>query len=125
MPASRLPVTPPPLPNLLPRTGRRPFPVDVTDHGDEYLVEADLPGFARQHVDVAVRGNGIEIAAYPSVAAADAPAGPLVKRRGGSEPMRRTVTLPEPIDGARSSATISNGLLQVWIPKLPVDVERS
>ncbi len=40
------------------REGRRPdFRTDITDEGDHYLLEADLPGFRREDIHLELAGN--------------------------------------------------------------------
>ena len=40
-----------------------PYGVDVRDHGDHIFVEAELPGFKKEEVDVRVENQTLTIAA--------------------------------------------------------------
>jgi HSP20 family protein len=110
----------PVLPNVVP-TGGRTIPVDVTDFGDAFVVEADLPGFRKQQVDVSVEGSRVEVVAHPPDEGEGG--GPFAKRRQGKAPLRRVVTLPEPVYETRASASFADGVLEVRLPKRRTDVE--
>jgi len=93
-----------------PRTDRaEPFPVDVEDHGDSFLVAAELPGRRKQDLDVAVRKDKLQI-----VADGESEETSAVRRRGRPRgEVRRVIRLPEAVDERRVSASYSDGIL--WI----------
>jgi HSP20 family protein len=93
---------------------RAPFPVDVEDRGDEYVVTADLPGLRTQDVDVRVRKRKLQIEADFGDEAASPKYRRKERRRGDRN---RVVTFPDPVDESRVSATYQAGVLQVRAPK--------
>jgi HSP20 family protein len=88
-------------------------PADVSETGESYLVEIDLPGARREDVHVEVRDQELIVT------------GEL----GGSQqghPWRRArpagrfecrVTLPGPVDADRTTADLAAGVLTVTLPK--------
>lgn len=93
------------------RTG--PFPVDVEDHGDEFVVSADLPGLRKQDLDVSVRNDRVQITADFGERAE----GRYHRTERERGPARRVVRLPEPVDETRLSAAYDAGVLWVTLPK--------
>ncbi len=109
-------------------TDARPTPaiaVDVAEHGDEYVVTADLPGVRKQDIDVTVRKNRVQILAEPE----DDPenAGTFGARAREEGRISRTIRLPERVNENRTTAEYLNGRLRVTLPKREqhrsVDVE--
>lgn len=85
-----------------------PFPVDVTDRGDAFLVPAELPGLRTRALDVAVGGDRLRIGADFGD-----DAGTSLRRerdRGIASP---TIAPPEPVDEDHVSASDDDGGLRV------------
>lgn len=76
--------------------------VDVYENADEYLVVADLPGVSQEKLDVSfVRGEL------------------TLEGVNGGRMYRRVFTLPDGIDGTHVAARLTQGVLQVHLPKAP------
>lgn len=88
------------------------FPIDVADRGDEYFVSAELPGFRKQQLHLAVRGNRLRIAAED-----DEEEPGTDRRRPKRGTVRRVVHLPEKIDEKRVSASYDDGILWITLKK--------
>lgn len=128
-----LPVSPSPLRNAL----RRPLPafgfaaadeasttrpprMDVLESDTGYQVVLDMPGVAKEQLDVNVVGRRVEISTRPAAAAegADADKAPrALYRERGTAPYARTVVLPEEVDNAQSQARLDNGVLTLMLAK--------
>ncbi|KAI0785260.1 HSP20-like chaperone [Abortiporus biennis] len=120
--------------------------VDVTEDGNNYVVEADLPGVKKENVEVRIGDGGRSITiegkvvsrspepqastegtdtakttpTAASTAVTTAPTGnQLTTERSfvGSSTFTRTVWLPRPIDSSNVSATLNDGVLTVKVPK--------
>lgn len=89
--------------------------VDVSDHGDELVVVADLPGFDREEIDLTVEDGRLTIAASHDAESDDEDA-TYVHRERARRAVRRTVSLPAEVDEDGASATYSNGVLTVTLP---------
>lgn len=115
MPPSKR-ITPDRLRTRVNRIGGRtePFPVDISDRGDEITVSAELPGLRKQDLDISVRKDKLQIVA--DFGDDDGEATYLKRERGRGE-MRRVIQLPEPIDEKHVSASYDNGVLWVTLKK--------
>jgi HSP20 family protein len=90
-------------------------PVDLYETPDGFVLAAELPGLAREDIDIQAEENRI-------VVRGERPAGHVpceqyhrVERGHGR--FSRAFLLPEPIDVNAVSADLKNGLLTVTIPK--------
>jgi len=88
-------------------------PADVSETGDAFLVEVDLPGARREDVHVQMQDQDLVIT------------GEFGERQRG-HPWRRArpagrfecrITLPGPVDADRTTATLDAGVLTVSLPK--------
>lgn len=103
----------------LPRSD--PFPVDVSDRGEEFLVAADLPGLRTQAIDVSVRKDRLRIAADFGDEAGDVGAsdsGTYLRRERPRGEVARVVRLPERVDEERVTASYDpDGVLRIVLRK--------
>lgn len=90
-----------------------PFPVDVSDRGDAYVLAAVLPGRSPEQLHVSVRGPVVEIAADP------ARMGPAGQPR---ERVHRAIVLDEPVMPAAARTTYDGSILAITLPKRPAMV---
>lgn len=93
--------------------------VDVSDHGDELVVVADLPGFDREEIDLSVTESQLTIAASNESDSEESDEEhTYVHRERSSRTVRRNISLPVDIDAEGASATYTNGVLTVTLPTL-------
>jgi HSP20 family protein len=88
--------------------------LDVYTEGDNYVIEAALPGLNPDAVSVEVLGNQVTISGeYPA-----APEGRqyLLRERAAGR-FRRTLTLPSDVDVAKAEGHYEHGLLRLTAPK--------
>ena len=95
-------------------TGAYP-PLNMFRQGDDFVVIAELPGVARDDVDVQVHGNRVRIAGKKTV---DMPqdAG-LHRRERVAGRFDRSVALPVEIDADGVKAEYRNGILALFLPR--------
>ncbi len=95
--------------------GGSAVPVDLLDSGDDFVIIADLPGYARDDIDLTVAEETLRIDAERDT---DEEAGEIIRqeRRRGSA--SRSVRLPEPVDETETTATYRDGVLRVTLPKV-------
>ncbi|MFB6108441.1 MAG: Hsp20/alpha crystallin family protein [Haloplanus sp.] len=91
---------------------RASFPVDVADHGETFVVTADLPGLRTQDVDVSVRKDRVRI-----VADFGDDEGAYLRRERRRGGVSRVIRLPDAVDERRVSASYHDGLLRVTLRK--------
>ena len=86
-----------------------PFPVDVSDRGEEFVVAAVLIGVDRDRIDVRVDDRRVEIVAERAAADADDP------------PLRREIRLPTAVEPSTTSVAFTDGILELHLPKRDVE----
>jgi HSP20 family protein len=91
------------------------FAVDVAHHGDELVVTADVPGFEAEAFDVTVDEDRLTIRAE-SETESSADGDTYVHRERSHRSMRRTIRLPDDVDGENAAAVYRNGVLTVTMP---------
>ena len=93
--------------------------MDVAERKDAYVVQAELPGLTPEQVDVSFEKNVLTIRGTKPASFDAKSDGELrifaAERVSGS--FERSVRLPEFVDADRISATFSNGLLTLTVPK--------
>ena len=92
------------------------FPIDVTNGPDALLIEASLPGFKPEDVDVTVENGALSIHAETSSEQNKREGETLMQeiRRGT---VGRTIALPTGIEPDKATATFEHGVLKLRIPK--------
>ncbi len=102
-------------------TGVRSPALDVSETERGYTVLLDLPGVAKQDVQVSVEGRRVSITAQVQQAAetvSEAANGVRVLHRERSQArFERSFTLPAEIDQAEAQARLDNGVLTLQLPK--------
>ena len=102
------------LPSLVTAMAAWSPPVDIEEHDDAYVVEAELPGVDRKDVNIELVGNELTIT------------GEIKERERKGVLRRRTrkvgrfdfrVALPEQVDPDGIEAKLDEGVLTVRIPK--------
>jgi HSP20 family protein len=88
-------------------------PVDIFETGDGLVVKADLPGVAKQELDVRVENNLLTIRGKPS----HVPPGEPLYREYGLVNFFRQFELNEKVDQSKISAELTHGVLTLTLPK--------
>jgi HSP20 family protein len=94
--------------------------VDVADHGDRYVVTADLPGYEKEDIDVRLAAGALRIDADRELETAEADVDWL-RRERRRESVSRRVSIPDPVDEDGITAAYNNGVLTVELPKQDAD----
>jgi HSP20 family protein len=101
------------------------FPaVNLSEHGDAFLVEAELPGLGADQVDVSVNGEELVIrGSRPEISVGsdknDGGSDQMVwhRRERGAGSFERRLSLPAAIDAEHVEARLVDGVLRVTCPK--------
>jgi HSP20 family protein len=105
------------LPAMMTSTGMR---IDIAEYDDDVVVTADVPGFEKEDIDLSIAGDALTIIADRDVDSEEE-SDHYVRRERRHHAARRTVSLPVEVDEGAATASYSNGVLTVTLPKLVVD----
>ena len=102
--------------NEMPVPGTQQLSVDLADREDAFEVTADLPGHDREDIDLSVADRTLRISAEhdDSTEAGD---GDYLRRERRRRSVSRSLSLPEDVAEEEASATYTNGVLTVTLPK--------
>lgn len=94
-------------------------PIDVYETDHAYIITAEVPGLARDQVDIAVEDSRLTLQGRREIhpRTADAIHFHQVERSHGS--FRRTFEFVEKIDPDRVAADLADGVLTISLPKAP------
>lgn len=95
-------------------------PVDMRDHGDEYEIVADVPGYDTEEIELTFSDGSITIDASREAETEEADEGHYVHRERQTS-VSRSIRLPEAVDEDAISANYVNGTLTVVAPKADVE----
>jgi len=90
--------------------------VDLVDEGKRFVVHAELPGVAKDKIDVALTKDGVEISAETDVETEDKGKNFVVRERFYSH-VYKQLSFPEEVIPEKAESTFKDGLLEVCIPK--------
>ena len=96
--------------------------VDVVDEDDRFVVTADVPGYDSDDIDVTLPdATTLRISAEHTEGTeserGDPAEGVFVRRERRRTATSRTVTLPEPVEEDRTTASHQHGVLTIELPK--------
>jgi HSP20 family protein len=106
-----------------PFAGLRGPAVNVWEKDDGFVLEAELPGFSMDEVDVTVEGKDVVLRGErkPETPAEDST---VHKRERWSGKFERRLEFPIEIDVAKAEATMRDGVLTLTLPKSPAAAAR-
>ena len=90
------------------------YPVDIHEHDDHLIVEAELPGFKREEINVTLEQGVLTIHAERS--AEEKPGTPHLNERRFTR-VSRSFRLGQAVDEAQVDATYEDGILRLTLPK--------
>jgi HSP20 family protein len=91
-------------------------PVDIYETDDSFVVTVEIPGVERNDVRVEVSGSELSISGnrgFDAVCSKES----YHRLEGVRGRFRRSFSLPEPLDSARVTANLKDGVLRVVLPK--------
>ena len=94
------------------------FPVDIREENDQLVIEAELPGFRKDQIDVSVEQNVLTIDANRAVKTDAAPESSKVhvhERRATQ--LSRRFTVPSTYDTTKVDASLADGVLTLRLDK--------
>jgi HSP20 family protein len=95
-------------------------PVDLYETAGQFVLTAELPGLARDQIEIHVEDNQIVIRGTRSTETGrEIPCEQYHRVERGHGSFSRAFALPEPIEVEAVTADLKDGILTVTIPKLP------
>jgi len=89
---------------------------DIVDHDDEFVVTVDVPGFARDEVEVRVADDVLYVEAEHEEDTG-VEEEQFIRRERSHRMLSRSIVLPEHVQPDDVSATMKHGVLTITIPK--------
>ncbi|ADQ68288.1 molecular chaperone [Halogeometricum borinquense DSM 11551] len=102
--------------------------IDVRDSDEEFVVVADLPGLEKDDIDLSVTERTLTISASREMneeTESDTESREFLRRERRHESMHRTIRLPENVIADDATASYTNGVLSVTLPKRSVESDDS
>jgi HSP20 family molecular chaperone IbpA len=92
-------------------------PIDIFDNGEGLVLRADLPGVSGDSLELQVQDNKLTL--FGRVAPQAPPDARLVHQEYRVGDYLRSFILSEDVDHERISAKLTNGVLEVFLPRAP------
>jgi len=89
-------------------------PASVTEIGDGYMLEIEMPGVKKGGLEISVEDNELTIIGRRSLPMLE---GTLIHRESRPENFRRAFEIDPSIDADKISAKIDQGLVTLTLPK--------
>jgi len=89
---------------------------DLVDKGDKYVLRAELPGFAKEDINIEVNKDTVTFSAEKRVEEEEKGEDYLHRERTYSA-SSRTCNFPEEVDPSKVEASMNDGVLEVVAPK--------
>lgn len=107
------------------RSDLEPFKSDITDCGDHYELEADLPGFQKEDIKLELQGDDLVISAQRHSSAEEKNKdGKVVRMERSFGSFQRSFNVSK-IDKSSIRAGYENGVLKLTLPKLQTEIPES
>src|SRR2546423_11269060 len=91
-------------------------PVDLWETKDAYHLRADLPGMTPDDIEINVTGDTVSLAGETK-ASTDVTSDGWLRQERRTGKFQRTFTLPVQIDSNAVTASFTNGVLELVLPK--------
>jgi HSP20 family protein len=99
-------------------------PIDVYETASRYVVTAEVPGLAREQIELAVQDNRLTIQGVRPGAGHGTPAHRYHQVERGHGSFQRTFEFVEAVDQDGITADLRDGVLTVTLPKLATPPRR-
>lgn len=93
------------------------YPVDIRETDNAFHVDAEVPGFTKEEIDVSLENGLLTISAERKAEKKEAEGEPHLKERRYTK-IARSFTLPTRIDESKIEATLEHGVLHLMLPKV-------
>jgi HSP20 family protein len=94
-----------------------PSHVKVEEAEDALTVQAEVPGFNANELQVSVEANRLTISGKRESKKEEKKRGKTIYEEHCSSELLRVIDLPADVDSSKSTATLRNGMLELTLPK--------
>jgi HSP20 family protein len=101
------------------REATAPIKVDVTENPAAFVVRAEVPGVAKDDIQVTVEGNQVTISAEVKRESGQKEGERVLRSERYHGAMFRSFVLPVELDEAASQARCENGVLELTLARKP------
>lgn len=91
--------------------------MNIWQNDTSYIVEAELPGFKMNEIEVSLLQNRLTISGRHAEQMESNEQGEYIRRERRVGEFSRTITVPSQIDSERIEAHLDHGVLRVTLPK--------
>ncbi len=91
-------------------------PVNVLNGPDDLVVQCEIPGVARDDLELSITGETLVIRGTKNPPADEETVRFQLRERGAGQ-FNRTIVLPDRVDGESVAAALKDGLLTIRLPK--------
>jgi len=98
-------------------TGSAGFPVDIREADDKLIVQADLPGFAKDQIDINIEQGVLTIEANRSSEKTEQRKGEMHVHERRYHHLVRRFSLPNAYNADEVDAKLADGVLTLTLPK--------
>jgi HSP20 family protein len=99
------------------RQALAPFGVDIREDADHLYIEADLPGFNKDEVNVTLENQTLTISAEHKDEKREQKKGDWLLNERRYSRFLRSFTLPPTVDDSKVDARLENGVLKITLNK--------
>jgi HSP20 family protein len=99
-------------------------PMDVYETADRYVITAEVPGLARDQVDLSLKDNRLMIRGTRPAGIPESASRHYHQIERGHGSFQRTFALGEPVDATKITADLRDGVLTVVLPKAALPPRR-
>jgi HSP20 family protein len=96
-----------------------PAHMKVDETEDALTVQAEVPGFNANELQVSVEANRLTISGRKEASKEEKKKGKTIYEEHCSSELLRMIDLPVAVDSAKATATLKNGILDLTFPKAP------
>ncbi len=93
-----------------------PVHMNITESDDTLAVEAEVPGFSPNELEVSIEARRLTISGKKE-SREERKKGKTIYREECSNEILKVVDLPAEVDATKASATLKNGVLELSLPK--------
>jgi HSP20 family protein len=93
-----------------------PVKVNMTESGDAFAIQAELPGFTAKNLEVQIEGQRLTIRGERE-SSEEQKKGKTVYQEHRSDKILRVIDLPSEVDASKATAALKNGMLELQVPK--------